>query len=119
MLEKGKNRKNKKKERGEIESAGIPLKVVVKVVRLVPEEKKKERGLDKEVGYDASIGKWRGRGDVVGRFVDVEGKVSRYVNRIKVDVENMLGSQTEPYIYTVDLFHPVLMRDLYFIFSWP
>lgn len=41
MLEKGKNRKNKKKERGEIESAGIPLKVVVKVVRLVPEEKKK------------------------------------------------------------------------------
>lgn len=117
MLEKGKNRKNKKKERGEIESAGIPLKVVVKVVRLVPEEKK--RGLDKEVGYDASIGKWRGRGDVVGRFVDVEGKVSRYVNRIKVDVENMLGSQTEPYIYTVDLFHPVLMRDLYFIFSWP
>lgn len=42
MLEKGKNRReNKKKERGEIESAGIPLKVVVKVVRLVPEEKKK------------------------------------------------------------------------------
>lgn len=69
---------------------GIPLKVVVKVVRLVPEEKTTRFG-------QRGTTHRSGNGGRRGRFVDVEGKVSRYVNRIKVDVENMLGSQTEPY----------------------
>lgn len=69
---------------------GIPLKVVVKVVRLVAEEKTTRFG-------QRGTTHRSGNGGRRGRFVDVEGKVSRYVNRIKVDVENMLGSQTEPY----------------------
>lgn len=92
-LGEGKESKKKRKKsrrREGVESVGIPLKVVVKVVRLVPEEKTTRFG-------QRGTTHRSGNGGRRGRFVDVEGKVSRYVNRIKVDVENMLGSQTEPY----------------------
>lgn len=89
--EKNRRKKRKKSRRREgVESVGIPLKVVVKVVRLVAEEKTTRFG-------QRGTTHRSGNGGRRGRFVDVEGKVSRYVNRIKVDVENMLGSQTEPY----------------------
>lgn len=92
--EKNRRKKRKKSRRREgVESVGIPLKVVVKVVRLVAEEKTTRFG-------QRGTTHRSGNGGRRGRFVDVEGKVSRYVNRIKVDVENMLGSQTEPYTPT-------------------
>lgn len=87
-IEEKKRKKSRRREG--VESVGIPLKVVVKVVRLVAEEKTTRFG-------QRGTTHRSGNGGRRGRFVDVEGKVSRYVNRIKVDVENMLGSQTEPY----------------------
>lgn len=85
--------KRKKKKGGEEEGSTTRAWILLKVVSCW-ERKKNEVWTKRIQRIDREI---EGGETKVGRFVDVEAKASRYVNRIKVDVENMLGSQTEPY----------------------